>query len=417
MKAARISIELLSSGNSSSLVITVFNEHPVIIPLKEHITLANIDSYRQNFSEKILELQRFAGVKLYFNPAHSFDVLQKLHQHGRTLLYRLFEREDITELSRIFQRALDFFNSTQLLQHAHLIEIRHRDIWWIPFEYFPLLNMSEPVREESGNLMLVATRFIGFAALVRRVSTKPKVAKQSQQPLNCDGKITRDTKVPLRFFRNRSIPTAASDEIFFSRLPDIELRNNWPSSRLSRETFIAELGEQLYFAKDSRYAEQSIDAIVHFLCHCETNKVGHRYRMTLTQERPWYSRKFPPQTILVDELYNYFSQCLERDETKHYPLVFLNACGSGRISPAQIDSFPQMFIDNRNRGVIGTETTIPTLLASAFAQSFYHSFFEGDSLAFCIQKAKWKIMENHNNPLGILYTVYANPDLHISLKK
>ena len=82
-----------------------------------------------------------------------------------------------------------------------------------------------------------------------------------------------------------------------------------------------------------------------------------------------------------------------------------------------VTSFPRFFVEeNNNRGFIGTETNVPDEFAAAFSAAFYTSLLSGSTLGKAIHDAKWKMLLEKNNPLGIIYTVYADPDLHVSRK-
>jgi CHAT domain-containing protein len=95
------------------------------------------------------------------------------------------------------------------------------------------------------------------------------------------------------------------------------------------------------------------------------------------------------------------------------PLVFLNACGTSAITPGGVASFPSLFLKNGNRGFIGSETRISDKVAAAFSRSFYGEFVAGQSLGEAVKAAKWALLRQYNNPLGILYTNYANPDIRV----
>jgi hypothetical protein len=77
-------------------------------------------------------------------------------------------------------------------------------------------------------------------------------------------------------------------------------------------------------------------------------------------------------------------------------------------------SFPRFFLqDNRNRGFIGTETNVPDAFAANFSRYFYSGLLNGLNLGEAIYEAKWAMLKNCN-PLGILYTNYADPELRVS---
>ena len=56
---------------------------------------------------------------------------------------------------------------------------------------------------------------------------------------------------------------------------------------------------------------------------------------------------------------------------------------------------------------------MPDEVASAFSRYFYTYLLQGLSLGEAIHRAKWKLVELHQNPLGVLYTVYADPELTV----
>jgi hypothetical protein len=70
-------------------------------------------------------------------------------------------------------------------------------------------------------------------------------------------------------------------------------------------------------------------------------------------------------------------------------------------------------VENGNRGFIGTETRIPDQYAAAFSEQFYTELLQGRPLGEAVHAARWTLLRRHNNPLGILYTVYADPDMRV----
>jgi hypothetical protein len=80
------------------------------------------------------------------------------------------------------------------------------------------------------------------------------------------------------------------------------------------------------------------------------------------------------------------------------------------MTPNGITSFPEMFLFNvGNRGVIGTETRIPDQFAAEFSEQFYLNLVRGATLGMAVFNARWTLLKRRNNPLGLLYSVYANP--------
>jgi len=157
---------------------------------------------------------------------------------------------------------------------------------------------------------------------------------------------------------------------------------------------------------------QPLDQVQHFACHCETHE-------TLSEDcfLGFAHDNRSHRKVTIGDLQNRFAALsvrLPRQEDVALPLIFLNACGTSAIDPGGVSSFPALFVEeNGNRGFIGTETRMPDKFAAAFSQAFYTHLLEGYPLGEAIHAAKWNLLEKQNNPMGIFYTVYANPDTRV----
>ena len=76
-------------------------------------------------------------------------------------------------------------------------------------------------------------------------------------------------------------------------------------------------------------------------------------------------------------------------------------------------SFPELFLRIGSRGVIGTETAIPDPAAAAFAREFYTIFLKGFTLGEALFKARMHLLQVRFNPIGVLYSAYANADMRV----
>ena len=86
------------------------------------------------------------------------------------------------------------------------------------------------------------------------------------------------------------------------------------------------------------------------------------------------------------------------------------------MDPLAATSFPKFFLrDSGSRGYIGTETNIPDRFAAKFSRCFYQGLLTGRKLGEAIYEAKLTMLRTHCNPLGILYTVYADPNIGVSV--
>lgn len=104
---------------------------------------------------------------------------------------------------------------------------------------------------------------------------------------------------------------------------------------------------------------------------------------------------------------------LAGDEWPRRPLVFLNGCNTAGYSPRALSRFFQKFIDDRAAaGVIGTEITVREQLACEMAKRFFVSFLNGMSAGPALLNAR-RVLLAKNNPLGLIYTLYASAGLKL----
>lgn len=96
------------------------------------------------------------------------------------------------------------------------------------------------------------------------------------------------------------------------------------------------------------------------------------------------------------------------------PLIFINACESADLSPMFYDGFVPFFMAKGARGVIGTECQVPALFAARFAVRFFEEFFQGQSLGEVMLKLRREFLQEHENPLGLLYAVYCSADTRLA---
>jgi hypothetical protein len=93
------------------------------------------------------------------------------------------------------------------------------------------------------------------------------------------------------------------------------------------------------------------------------------------------------------------------------PLVFLNGCNTVGYSPRSLSRFFQKLVDDRAAaGVIGTEITVREQLACEIAKRFFMSFLDGMAAGPALLNAR-RVLLAKNNPLGLVYTLYASAGL------
>lgn len=83
------------------------------------------------------------------------------------------------------------------------------------------------------------------------------------------------------------------------------------------------------------------------------------------------------------------------------------------MDPSKVSSFPRWFLQRRHLGVIGTETLVPDAVAPVYAELFYKELLTGASLGEAVVRARQQLLHRFGNPLGLLYVLYADPDIRI----
>jgi len=102
-------------------------------------------------------------------------------------------------------------------------------------------------------------------------------------------------------------------------------------------------------------------------------------------------------------------------QLRNSPLVFINACESAEMSPAFYDGFVPYFMAKGARGVIGTECKTPALFAAEWAKRFFFEhFLKGETLGEVFLALRREFLEQHGNPLGLLYAVHSDGDTRVA---
>jgi len=135
--------------------------------------------------------------------------------------------------------------------------------------------------------------------------------------------------------------------------------------------------------------------------------------------------KSPTESNEFNDSYLKFSdsECLKLKDLELYaplqqslpgiPLVFINACESAKLSPLFYEGFLPYFMSKGARGIIGTECEVPALFAAEWAKRFFNKFLSGTPLGQTFLELRQEFLNEHNNLLGLLYTLYCDGDTQI----
>jgi CHAT domain len=152
-------------------------------------------------------------------------------------------------------------------------------------------------------------------------------------------------------------------------------------------------------------ADTDID-IVYFYCHAQRDNAEGHFDPTLVFRSPGDPRN-APEYISAARLSN-------GPLWKHSPLAFLNGCGTGGISPEALSPFLLALVRDRGAaGVVSTDVKVWEPLAAEFAEQFLAAFLRGAAAGDALLEARWALLCK-NNPLGLVYTLYASADLRLA---
>jgi hypothetical protein len=270
-----------------------------------------------------------------------------------------------------------------------IIEISGDTLLLFPFELLPLLETRFPPRiGTEDELYEAAGAFLGFAAVVRRI---PPAGYEPPLPLT-------GSPLTVALFRDETIRGAKLEELFFANDQRVKLQTTWPLPQTDAAHAAALLCGRLVdpMAQLEGAPPTAADQVQHFACHCFSNADALTLRLGSTST---------PHDVSYDQI----RTALQRARPKGpLPLLFMNACGSATVSPRSNVSLTRLFIGNGNRGFIGTHAPIPDQLASRFSRAFYEHLLNGASVSTALWRARWRMLHRYKNPLGILYTLYAD---------
>jgi hypothetical protein len=179
--------------------------------------------------------------------------------------------------------------------------------------------------------------------------------------------------------------------------------SQWPAHKEGLESFDRKINWNLASTRNDTFAilKSPNPHLVYFYCHGGIGDGGSAYIMVGEKNEPGIT----PAEIIDDE---------EICWLQRQPLVFINGCETAAIGPEMMLSFVEAFVRVQNAaGVVGTEITVFESLARTFAEECLRRFLiEGETIGDAIRATRLKLLKQ-GNPLGLVYTTYANVSLRI----
>jgi DNA-binding protein Alba len=138
--------------------------------------------------------------------------------------------------------------------------------------------------------------------------------------------------------------------------------------------------------------------LVYFYCHGSEDK-NLQYIRIGTKTEP----KLEPTSLT--------NESIRWEEPR--PMVFINGCHTVALKPELILTWATTFVASLNAsGVMGTEITIFSSLATAYAEEWLNRFIHGEPAGKATLETRLKLLET-GNPMGLVYNLYANAFLQL----
>ena len=137
--------------------------------------------------------------------------------------------------------------------------------------------------------------------------------------------------------------------------------------------------------------------IVHLACHAfKKNSLSQSYLLI--------SDEF---SISMEEFF------VREFDIKQRPLVILNACLTGTMSPLYTSNWAALFWERGARGVLATEFHVPDWFAAAFIKQLYGHLLAGEPIGESLLATRRYFCNEQNNSLGLAYALYSSPAVRI----
>jgi hypothetical protein len=100
------------------------------------------------------------------------------------------------------------------------------------------------------------------------------------------------------------------------------------------------------------------------------------------------------------------------------PLVIVNACQGGQMTTQFYESFASELLRQGAVGLIGAQIDVPAVFASAYGRLLLEDFFSRDKdnnrLGPLLRSVNQRMWKQHNNPLGLVYSLYRGANCFIN---
>ena len=306
------------------------------------------------------------------------QVAPALARAGDLLFRKIFEIRCNRDLRRLAE-----FLKTKLRSHPCYITIYSSDLFlpWGLFYTHPI--EGEQLHTDGSNWKKEG--FWGYSHIVQ------------QNPYDYD----RDSKIRL----------SQDGSVFLSVNFDDRLAERWEVSKSIIENHINVILEfaqnrnikrtkksklELAFTRQRR----ALEPILYFYCHGVCGK----------DEPPYLA--FSDGNVQASDFQNWsLDEGDGANSLPTCPFVFINACKSGQIQTMFYRSFADELLREGAVGLIGPQVRVPVVFGSAYAEQIFTRFFTGNTpMGLLVRDINQEMWDNHNNPLGLVYSLNRGVD-------
>jgi hypothetical protein len=327
--------------------------------------------------------------------------------------------DDGNKLSSFFLEASPFHGKPDA--PPAVIEVRAYEEDYFPWELLPLFDQAvDCTATDQVQLGSACQAFLGFSAITeRRYISRKEAGYFSDNERDRVGSgggacLSAWDGLPARVIYNAEYEGARRELGFFRAQEGILLEGPYPRS--VDDTAAPTLGHQF---GDPRVGVDGTlrlysDEIVHLMVHCEANH---------GQESDDYSIHMSDEgggrmSVRLFDLDNDMYKCWiklgpEGAGALRKPMIFFNSCGGSVLDPAAASSFISPFYKNRNRCIVATWGNVSDRLAATFSRWFYTELFTGATVGQALYQAKWAVLQDWGNPMGILYSIHDGANLRV----
>jgi hypothetical protein len=267
----------------------------------------------------------------------------------------------------------------------------------LPLEYlFVDLRPGKKIPGKWSDLLVSLCQVVGFAFLVQR-----NVACSSPES-SCVIRLI-DNHISINVYAHKRLYHVEREIDFF--------RKSNPQHFRAQVDHPIEYGGDAASTHVARLWSARQSHFHHYCCHGITNSND------CWKHRLWFGTSAGQGELILEELYR---AVIESYPDRHSiglrdTISFLNACDAGFVTPDSRFSFPSLFVRHfGHRGFIGPEYRIPDAFACEFARHFYGHLLRLGHVGLALFRNRWFFAKKHSNPLGLFYSLYADPDLQLS---